>query len=341
MNRAGKLCAAFSLCFIFGCSTQQPSTPSQPTPTASVDSLPSWNEGASKKSVVDFVEKVTKKGSADFVPVEDRIAVFDNDGTLWVEEPLPTEVVFTLDEIKKMATQHPEWKTKQPFAAVLHNDMKALLASGTNGLMALFTATHTGMTTDEFAAEAKSWLATAQHPRFHTPYTQAVYQPMLELLRYLRANGFTTYIVSGGDVAFMRVFTEPVYGIAPEQVMGTTFMTQYGSKDGQPVLTRVAKDLFFDDGPSKPVNIDRTLGKKPIAAFGNSDGDLQMLEWTASNKLPNLELYVHHTDGDREFLYTDKSLGKLVKGLAEANERHWTVVDMKADWKNICPGSAH
>lgn len=338
MNPVRALIVTLAVGFLVGCTHQSPST-SPVNVDVVTDPLPSWNDGPSKRSIESFVDRVTKKGTQDFVLEEDRIAVFDNDGTLWVEEPLPTELMFTLEEIKRMAPQHPEWKKEQPYAAVLNNDMKGLMASGEKGVLALFEATHSGMTTEEFANSAKTWIATAQQQRFHMAYTKAVYQPMLELLKYLRANGFRTYIVSGGDVAFMRVFTEPAYGIPPEQVLGTSFLTEYSNKEGHPVLTRVSRDMFFDDGPNKPVNIDRVLGKKPIAAFGNSDGDLQMLEWTASNTRPNLELYVHHTDGDREYLYTPKSLGKLEKGLAEANERHWTVVDMKTEWKTIFPSA--
>jgi phosphoserine phosphatase len=338
-NSACALLAA-SLILITACNNpQQPAAPA--TQSSTTDPLPSWNDGPSKKSIVAFVERVTKKDTADFVAEPDRIAVFDNDGTLWVEEPLPTELLFSLDQVKAMAPQHPEWKKKQPFAGVLNNDMKAVQAAGLKGMLELVIATHSGMTTDAFADSARQWIQSAQSPRFHTLYTRCVYQPMLELLAYLRANGFKTYIVSGGDQAFMRTFAEGTYGIPPEQVLGTVFMTSYNNKTGTPVLDRIPQGVFVDDGPGKPVNIDRTIGIKPIAAFGNSDGDLQMLEWTASNPKPNLELYVHHTDGDREFLYTAKSLGKLDKGLTEANARHWVVVDMKTEWKDIFPPASH
>jgi phosphoserine phosphatase len=305
------------------------------------DPLPSWNEGGSKKAIIDFVARVTKDGSADFVPVEERIATFDNDGTLWTEQPMYVELAFSLQEVGKMAPQHPDWQTTQPFAAVLHNDMKALAASGDEGMIKLFIATHTGMTEEQFEGTASAWLATAEHPRFHRLYTQCVYQPMLELLAYLRANGFKTYIVSGGGQDFMRPFTQKVYGVPPEQVVGTQFKSQYTIKGDSPAIELLPGIFSIDDGPGKPENIQRFIGKKPIAAFGNSDGDIQMLEWTGSNTRPNLELLVHHTDAEREYAYDrQSSMGKLDKGLTEAAEKHWIVVDMKADWKTVFPAPA-
>jgi phosphoserine phosphatase len=302
------------------------------------DPLPSWNEVASKKDIIDFVTRVTREGSPDFVPIDERIATFDNDGTLWTEQPMYTELAFTLQEVVKMAPKHPEWQTTQPFAAVLHHDMKAVAASGDEGMIKLFVATHTGMTTEQFAQTVTDWLATAQHPKFHRLYTQCVFQPMLELLAYLRANGFKTYIVSGGEQGFMRPFTEKVYGVPPEQVIGTQFKSQYVMKPDGPVIERLPGVLSIDDGPGKPENIERFIGRKAIAAFGNSDGDIQMLEWTGSNTRPNLELLVHHTDAEREYAYDrQSSMGRLDKGLTEAAQKHWIVVDMKADWKTVFP----
>jgi phosphoserine phosphatase len=303
------------------------------------DPLPSWNDGAPKKAIMDFVGRVTKDGGADFVPVEERIATFDNDGTLWNEQPMYVELAFTLQEVAKMAPNHPEWQTAQPFAAVLHHDMKAMAASGDEGMMKLFLATHSGMTEEQFEQTVSEWLAASQHPKFKRPYTECVYQPMLELLAYLRANGFKTYIVSGGEQGFMRPLTEKLYGVPPEQVIGTQFKSQYVMKTDAPVIERMAGVLSIDDGPGKPENIQRFIGRKPIAAFGNSDGDIQMLEWTGSNAKPNLELLVHHTDAGREYAYDrQSSMGKLDKGLTEAAEKHWVVVDMKADWKVVFPG---
>jgi phosphoserine phosphatase len=302
------------------------------------DPLPSWNDGPSKKAIVDFVERVTKEGGPDFVAPEERIATFDNDGTLWNEQPMYVELAFSLQEVVKMAPQHPEWKTTQPFAAVLNHDTKALAASGEEGILKIFVATHTGMTEDAFEKDVADWLVTAQHPRFKRPYTECVYQPMLELLAYLRVNGFKTYIVSGGEQGFMRPFTEKVYGIPPEQVVGTQFKSQYVVTRKTPEIDRLPEVLSIDDGPGKPENIQRFIGRKPIAAFGNSDGDIQMLEWAQSNTKPNLELLVHHTDAEREYAYDrTSSMGKLDKGLDEAAARHWIVVDMKAEWKTIFP----
>ncbi len=311
---------------------------SSTTLVAQSDPLPSWNEGPSKKAIMEFVEKVTKEGGPEFVPVEERIATFDNDGTLWNKQPMYVELAFSLQEVAKMAPKHPEWKTTQPFAAVLKHDTKALAASGTEGIMKLFVATHTGMTEEQFEKTVSDWLATAQHPKFKRPYTECVFQPMLELLAYLRANGFKTYIVSGGEQGFMRPFTEKVYGVPAEQVVGTQFKSQYVMKADGPVIERMASILSVDDGPGKPENIQRFLGRKPIAAFGNSDGDIQMLEWTQSNTRPNLELLVHHTDAEREYAYDrTSSMGKLNKGLDEAAAKHWVVVDMKSEWKTVFP----
>jgi phosphoserine phosphatase len=303
------------------------------------DPLPSWNDGPAKKAIIEFVARVTKEGGPEFVPPAERIATFDNDGTLWSEQPIYFQFAFALDRVKALAPQHPEWKTQQPFKAVLDGDMKALVASGEKGLVELVMATHTGMTTDEFAKTAADWLATARHPRFARPYTDLVYQPMLELMNYLRENGFKTFIVSGGTVEFMRAFTERIYGIPPEQVVGTTFATQFEMRDdGKPVLVRQSKIEFIDDGPGKPVGINKFIGRRPILAFGNSDGDQQMLQWTAAGSGARLMGLVHHTDAEREWAYDRKShIGRLDKALDEATARGWVVVDMKQSWKVIYP----
>ncbi len=307
------------------------------------DPLPSWNDGASKKSIVEFVEKTTKPGSPDFVPVEERIATFDNDGTLWSEQPMYVQLAFVFARVKELAPKHPEWKTTQPFQGVLEGDQKAVLATGEKGLMELLGTTHTGMTTAEFEQIVKDWLAKAQHPKFHRLYTDCIYQPMLEVLAYLRANGYKTYIVSGGGVEFMRPFTEKAYGIPPERVIGSTLKTKFEFRDGTPVLMRTTEIDSIDDGTGKPININKIIGRRPIAAFGNSDGDQQMLEWTAAGSGARFMLLVHHDDAEREYAYDRQSpIGKLDKALDEANAKHWTVVSMKNDWKTIFPplGSA-
>jgi phosphoserine phosphatase len=304
-----------------------------------VDPLPSWNDGASKKAIVDFVTRTTATGGADFVPIDDRIATFDNDGTLWVEQPMYTQLAFALDRVEELASQHPEWKTQQPFKAVLDGDMKVLAASGEPGLLKIIAVTHAGMSTQQFAEIVTQWLATAQHPRFKRPYTECVYQPMLEVLNYLRANGFKTYIVSGGGVEFMRPWSDRVYGVPPEQVAGSSIKTKYEMQDGEPVLMRLAEIQFIDDKAGKPEGINQYIGKRPIAAFGNSDGDQQMLEWTAADKEGKpLMLLVHHTDAEREYKYDRQAtFGKLDTALNEAKAKGWTVVDMKTDWKVIFP----
>lgn len=308
----------------------------QPTP---IDPLPSWNSGAAKTAIVNFVSKVTKPGGAEFVPIPQRIATFDNDGTLWSEQPIYFQFAFALDRVKAMAPEHPEWKTTQPFKAVLDGDMKAVVASGEKGIVELLMATHTGMSTDQFTKTVTEWISTAQHPRFKRPYTELVFQPMLELLFYLRANGFKTYIVSGGTVEFMRAWTERVYGIPPEQVVGTTFVTKFQlGADGTPTLMREPKIDFIDDGPGKPVGIQKFIGRRPILAFGNSDGDQQMLEWTAAGTGARFVGLVHHTDAQREWAYDRQShIGKLGKALDEAQAKGWVVVDMKQSWRVIYP----
>lgn len=307
-----------------------------PKALASDDPLPSWNEGPTKAAIVAFAEKVTKEGSPEFVPVSDRIATFDNDGTLWCEQPVYVQAVFIRDRIRSMAADHPDWKDKQPFKAVLDEDRAGLAALGEKGFVDLVTTTHAGMSTDEFASLVSGWITTTEHPRFKQRYTRCVYQPMLELLAYLRANGFTTYIVSGGGVEFMRVWTEPVYGVPPEQVVGSTIRTKYELHGDKPVLMRLPDVDFIDDGPGKPVGIGKFIGKRPIAAFGNSDGDYEMLRYTTSRTGASLGLIVHHTDAVREYAYDRESpVGKLVKALDEAPARDWAVADMKRDWKVI------
>ena len=302
------------------------------------DPLPSWNEGTAKQSIIDFVTRVTQSGSPDFVVPEQRIATFDNDGTLWSEQPMYFQLFFAIDRVKALAPQNPAWKTQQPFKAVLENDMQALAASGEKGLLELVMATHAGMTTTEFEQTVKDWLAAAKHPRFKRPFTDLVYQPMLEVLAYLRANGFKTYIVSGGGIEFMRPWTEGVYGIPPEQVVGSSIKTKFEIRNGKPVLVRLPEINFIDDKAGKPVGINQHIGRRPIAAFGNSDGDLQMLQWTAAGKGTRFMLIVHHTDAEREWAYDRKSkIGHLDKALDEALTNGWTVVDMKQDWKIIYP----
>jgi phosphoserine phosphatase len=301
------------------------------------DPLPSWNEGATKASILDFVARVTTQGGPFFVPAEQRIAPFDNDGTLWVEQPMYVQLAFALDRVKAMAPLHPEWKDKQPFKAVLEDDMKTLAESGERGLLELVLVTHAGMTTDEFAKIVSDWLATARHPRFKRPYTELVYQPMLELLAYLRANGFKTFIASGGGIEFMRPWTERIYGVPPEQVIGSSIKTRFEMKDGSPTLFRLPDINFIDDKAGKPIGINEHIGRRPIAAFGNSDGDLEMLQWTTLGASgARFGLIVHHTDAVREYAYDRHShFGRLDVALDAAAVNKWTVVDMKNDWKRI------
>ena len=305
---------------------------------AAADPLPSWNEGQAKRAIVDFVQRVTVDGSTDFVPVAERIAVFDNDGTLWVEKPMYVQLAFALDRVKALAPSHPEWKDKQPFKPALEGDLKAVVAGGEHALLELVMATHAGMTTDAFARVVTDWLATAKHPRFNRPYTDLVYQPMLELLTYLRTNGFKTYIISGGGIAFMRPWTEKVFGIPPEQVVGSSIKTRFELSEGNPVLMRLPEIHFINDKAGKPVGIHMHIGRRPIAAFGNSDGDLQMIQWTTAGSGVRFGLIVHHTDSEREWTYDRQSpIGRLDKALDEAKAKGWTVVDMKHDWKVIYP----
>ena len=304
--------------------------------TRAADPLPSWNDGAAKQAILRFVGGVTTEGAPGFVPAARRIAVFDNDGTLWAEQPMYFQLLFMLDRVKALAPRHPEWKTREPFASVLKGDMKAALAGGERAMVELAMAAHAGTTTDEFEKVASEWIGTARHPKTGRPYTEMVYQPMLELLALLRACGFKTFIVSGGGVDFIRPWSERVYGIPPEQVIGSRIKTKYELRDGQPVLARLPEVEFVDDAAGKPVGIQAHIGRRPIAAFGNSDGDLEMLQWTAAGAGPSFCLYVRHTDAGREWAYDRaSSIGRLDRGLDEALARGWTVVDMKADWKRV------
>jgi phosphoserine phosphatase len=306
--------------------------------TSGADPLPSWNVGAAKENIQAFVSDVTDPRSKYFIPVEERIAVFDNDGTLWSERPAYFQFFFALDRIKALAPKHPEWKTKQPFKAALDGDLKTVFSGGEHALIELVMASHAGNTTGEFEQIVTEWIGTAKHPRFKRPYTDCVFQPMLELLSYLRANGFKTWIVSGGGIEFMRPWVEKVYGIPPEQVIGSSIKTRFEIRDGKPVLVRLPEIDFIDDKAEKPVGINKFIGRRPIAAFGNSDGDLQMLQWTAAGSGTRFCLYVHHTDAEREWAYDRKSsIGRLDKGLDEAQANGWTVVDMKKDWKRVFP----
>jgi phosphoglycolate phosphatase-like HAD superfamily hydrolase len=305
---------------------------------ALADPLPSWNSGAAKQAILDFVEKTTDPDSKDFVPLAERIAVFDNDGALWPENPVPFQLAFTLDELRRRLPEEPSWKDDSAVQAALAGDVPALLADHYKGLSRIIELIGSGMTTEDFAARVRAWFSTARHPRFKRPYDQLAYQPMLEVLEFLRANGFKTFIVSGGGADFLRVFTEKTYGIPPEQVVGSNTRAVFELRDSGPVLVKTMDDLFIDDRSGKPVGIHQFIGRRPIAAFGNSDGDKQMLEYTTiSNPRPSLGLIVHHTDAEREYAYDakPKSTGQLVAALAEAGDRGWIVVDMKKDWRRI------
>ena len=301
------------------------------------DPLPSWNDGPAKQAIVEFVQSTTTQGGPQFVPPAERIATFDNDGTLWAEQPMYFQMLFALDRVKALAPQHPEWKDKQPFASVLKGDVNGALAGGEHAMVEIVMATHAGMTTEEFEKIVKDWLATARHPKFNRPYTELVYQPMVELLAYLRANGYKTFIVSGGGIEFMRPWTEKVYGIPPEQIVGSSIKTKYEVRDGKPVLVRLPEVDFIDDKAGKPVGINSHIGRRPIAAFGNSDGDQQMLEWTQGGSGARLMMLVHHDDAAREFAYgAESKVGTFSDALmAEAKAKKWTVISMKNDWKHI------
>jgi phosphoglycolate phosphatase-like HAD superfamily hydrolase len=302
------------------------------------DPLPSWNEGPAKSAIIDFVKDVTKKGGPDYVRPQERIAIFDNDGTLWVEYPMYTQVLFIFDRVKKLAPQHPEWKTKQPFKALLEGDMKTVGASGEKGILEMGMATHSGMTAVEFEKQVSSWLASNKQSKFKRLYTECVYQPQLELLTYLRGNGFKTFICSGGGIQFMRPFTEKTYGIATEQVIGSSIVSEFQIKDGKPVLVRMPKIDFVNDKAGKPIGIYEHIGRRPILAFGNSDSDMQMIEYTLAGEGRRLGLFVHHTDADREYAYDRKShVGTLDKALDQADAKGWIIVDMKKDWNTVFP----
>jgi phosphoserine phosphatase len=306
------------------------------TAAGAADALPSWNAGKAKQSATDFVKRVTTKGGKEFVPVAERIAVFDNDGTLWAEQPMYFQLAFAFDRVKALAPQHPEWKDKEPFASLLKGDVKGALAGGEKALVEIIMVTHAGTTTEEFDNIVRDWLASAKHPKTRRRYNEMIYQPMVELLRYLRANGFKTYIVSGGGVEFMRPWVEKAYGIPPEQVVGSTIKTKFEMRDGKPVIIRLAEIDFIDDKEGKPVAINKFIGRRPIFAFGNSDGDHEMLLWTAAGGVARFMGIVHHTDPEREWSYDrTSSIGKLDKALDNARAKGWTVMDMKNDWKRI------
>ena len=322
------LLGAFTL-IAFGCNNQQKAVSVK-------DPLPSWNDGASKKSIIDFVTKTTTQGDADFVPVTDRIACFDNDGTLWSEQPIYFQFAFAIDRIKAMAPQHPEWKTTQPFQALLEGDIKTALSGGEKALMQIMATTHSGMTTEAFEQTVKDWMTTATHPVKKKHYNELIYQPMVELLNYLRANGYKTFIVSGGGVDFMRPWVENAYGIPPDQVVGSSGKVKYDTLTGKPVLIKLPELNFNDDKEGKPVDIHQYIGKRPIFTAGNSDGDYAMLQWTSTGSGPRFGMIVHHTDEQREWAYDRKShIGNLARGLDDAKKYNWQVVDMKNDWKKI------
>jgi phosphoglycolate phosphatase-like HAD superfamily hydrolase len=325
-HQIGKsLLAALVIVFSFGCAANQ-------------HVLPSWNDGPAKKSIEEFVAAVKDKSGSDYVEPAERIAVFDNDGTLWLEQPIYTQLAFAIDRVKALAPQHPEWKTKQPFKAVLEGDHAALAASGMKGIAEIVMATHAGMTTDEFEEIVVGWLAAATHPKYQRPYTELTYQPMLELLAYLRENGFKTYIVSGGGVEFMRPFTAEVYGIPPEQVVGSMTETRFELRDGTPVLVKEPKLFFIDDKEGKPIGIQKFIGHQPILAAGNSDGDMQMLQWTTAGDGRRLGLIVHHDDAEREYAYDRESkIGTLNNALDAAGPAGWVVISMENDWKQVFP----
>ena len=302
------------------------------------DPLPSWNEGESKKAIIEFVTKVTTDGSQDYIAEPKRIATVDNDGTLWSEQPMYFQFIYALERIRELAPKHPEWKEQEPFASVLKGDMETALAGGEKALLEMVMATHAGMTTEEFSKSVSNWLSTARHPKTGKAYTSMVYQPMLELLDYLRANDFKVFIVSGGGIDFVRVFSEEIYDIPPERVVGSSIDAKYEIRDGKPVIVKLPEIDLIDDKAGKPVGIHRYIGQRPVLAIGNSDGDFQMLEWTTAGDGPRLGMILHHTDADREWAYDRSShIGKLDRGLDEAAERNWKLIDMKKDWKQIYP----
>ena len=335
--KATALLAALPLAFVVGCAGGSDSTPGEASRPAR-EALPSWNDGAPKEAILEFVAAVTDEDGGDYVEPSERIAVFDNDGTLWVEQPIYTQISFMFDRVKELAPEHPEWKTTQPFQALLEGDMKTVAASGMKGIMEFAMATHTGMTAEEFTARVNDWIATARHPKFDRLYTELVYQPQLELMAYLRENGFKVFIVSGGGIEFMRPWTERVYGVPPEQVVGSSVKTEFRMKDGKPVLVRIPELNFNDDKAGKPVGIYEHIGRRPILAFGNSDSDMQMIQYTKAGDGRRLGLFVHHTDAEHEYAYDREShMGTLDKVLDMAAENDWVIVDMKRDWKQVFP----
>lgn len=336
--RIVQLVVVFAFITTFGCNESSQKEQSQAVKAAEADPLPSWNEGTTKNAIIDFVTKTTTAEGPDFIPVADRIACFDNDGNLWSEQPMYFQLYFAIDRVKQLAQEHPEWKTEQPFKAVLEDDMETLLSFGEHGIIQLVMASHAGMSTEEFATIVREWLRTSNHPRFNRPFNELIYQPMVELLTYLRANDFKTFIVSGGGVEFMRAWTEEAYGIPPDQVVGSSIQTRLDTIDDKLVVMRLPKMDFVDDKEGKPIGINKYIGTRPVFASGNSDGDLQMIRWTTEGEGPRFGLYVHHTDAEREWAYDREShIGRLDKGLDEAVEKGWTVIDMKKDWKVIYP----
>ena len=334
MTLVSRVAVPLALCLALA----RPLAAPAPLLQAGRDPLPSWRNGTPKTAITAFVARVTTAGGSDFVPVAERIAVFDNDGTLWAEQPAYFQLFFAIDRIKALAPAHPEWQQQEPFRALLAGDLKSALAGGEPAIARIVMASHAGTTTDEFAAVVADWLASARHPKTGRPYTEMVYQPMLELLAWLRANQFKTFIVSGGGIEFMRPWTERVYGIPPEQVVGSSIKTKYELRAGRPALMRLAELNFVDDKAGKPVGLHQHIGRRPIMAFGNSDGDFEMLEWTTSGPGPRFGLLVHHTDAGREWAYDRQShIGRLSRGLDEAASRGWTIVDMKQDWARVFP----
>ncbi len=323
--------------FILASCTPKEKQPDRETSTN--DPLSSWHEGPTKQAIINFVTNTTKEGSVDFIPVADRIACFDNDGTLWSEQPMYFQFAFALDQVKVMAPQHPEWKNKQPFKALLEGDLKTALAGGEKALLEIVMATHSGMTTEEFDKTVIDWMATAKHPKTGKHYNEMIFQPMVELLNYLRTNGYKTFIVSGGGVDFMRPWVEQAYGIPPNQVVGSSIKVKYDTLNGKPVLIKLPELNFIDDKQGKPVGIHQHIGKRPVFTVGNSDGDYAMLQWTTTaTGYPRFGMIIHHTDSVREWAYDrDSHIGKLEKGLDDAAKYNWKIVDMKEEWKNIYP----
>lgn len=332
-----RYCIALTVVILSACTvTPRHDAGGSQAAASAATALPSWNDTATRRSIVDFVTLVTTPESKDFIARADRVAVFDNDGTLWPEQPASVQLVFALQRVKTVAGRHPEWKRQEPFRSILRGNLKSIAGSGDAGSMRVLAAAHAGMTSDQFAALVHEWFDSASDPRFNRPYAELAYQPMLELLAYLRANGFRTYLVTGSDVEFVRDLAQRVYGIPPEQVIGSTVKYKYGQTNGAVTLTRLAQVDNLVDGAAKPLAIDRVIGRRPVIAFGNADGDVPMLEWTAAGDGPRLAALLHHTDGEREYAY-DRSAksGKLDKGLDEAGAKGWLVVDMKDDWKTV------